>query len=222
MNHPTHAVLRSSRAVLLAAGLATALSACAPLLIGGAAVGTAMVASDRRTTGAQVDDQAIELKSGSRIKEAIGGLAHINVTSFNRTVLLTGEVPTESDKAAAEAAVLKVENVKGVVNELVVGANSGFGERSSDALVGTRLRASYIDARDTFSSAYKIVVERGTVFLMGRVTEREAIRGTEIARGVSGVNKVVKVFEIITEAELAQAQTSVKDQPKPVTNAPNK
>ena len=90
------------------------------------------------------------------------------------------------------------------------------------ALIATRLRASYIDARDTFSSAYKIVVERGTVFLMGRVTEREAIRGTEIARGVANVNKVVKVFEIITEAELAQAQTSVKDQPKPTTNAPNK
>jgi osmotically-inducible protein OsmY len=211
---------RTAGAALAVLALSAALPACAPLLIGGAAVGSAMMAADRRTSGAQIDDQGIELKAGSRIKEAIGGLGHVNATSFNRTVLLTGQVSSEAEKSAAEAAVAKIENVRSTINELTIGANSSFSERSSDSLITTRVKASFIDARDIFASAYKVVTERGAVYLMGRVTEREAIRATEIARGVSGVTKVVKAFEIITEAELAQAQTAVKDQPKVETATP--
>lgn len=211
---------RSAGSALVLLALTAALPACAPLLIGGVALGGTMMATDRRTSGAQIDDQSIELKAGSRVKEAIGGLGHVNVTSFNRAVLLTGEVSTEAEKTAAEAAVSRIENVRSTINELTIGANSSFSERSSDALITTRVKTSLLDARDLFASAYKVVTERGVVYLLGRVTEREAIRGTEIARGVSGVTKVVKAFEIITESELAQAQTAVKDQPKVETATP--
>lgn len=212
---------RSSLApTLLAAALLTGtLSACAPLLIGGAAVGGALSYSDRRTTGAQLEDQSIELKAAPRIREAIGDRGHINVTSFNRTVLLTGEVPNDADKAAAEAAVAKLENVRATLNELTVGPNSSLVDRSNDALITSKVKASYVDAKDIFANAYKVVTERGVVFLMGRVTDREADRGVAIARGVAGVAKVVKAFEIITEDELAGYRTRTAPPPASPTPA---
>ncbi len=203
----THSPLALRAALLALALLSGALSACAPLLIGGAAVGGALVYGDRRTSGAQLEDQAIELKAGPRLREVIGERGHINVTSFNRTVLLTGEVPTDADKAAAEAAITKLENVRATLNELVVAPNSSLVDRSNDALITSKVKASYVDAKDIFANAYKVVTERGVVYLMGRVTEREADRGVAIARGVSGVTKVVKAFEVITEDELAGYRT---------------
>lgn len=200
---------------LIAVTFTGALGGCIPLMAG-TAVGGVMVAQDRRTTGTVLEDEGLELKSGSRIREAIGERGHINVTSFNRVLLLTGEVPTEADKAAVEAAVGRMENVKGVLNELVIASNSSLGDRSSDAVITSKVKASYVDARDVFASAYKVVTERGVVYLMGRVTEREAERGAQIARGVSGVAKVVKAFEIISEAELAQLQPA----PAPAASAP--
>ena len=184
--------------------MATALGGCAPLVMGGAAVSGVLIASDRRTSGTVVDDQGIELKAGSRIREVIGERGHINVTSFNRVLLLTGEVPTDADKAAVAAALGKLDNVKGLLNELAVGPNSALFDRSNDALITSKVKASYVDARDLFANAFKVVTERGVVHLMGRVTEREATRAVEIARGVGGVKKVVRAFEILTEAELAQ------------------
>lgn len=203
------ALRRATLVALAAASLGGALGGCA-LMIGGAAVGSALVYSDRRTSGAQLDDQGIELKGANRIKETIGERGRVSVTSFNRTVLLTGDVPTEADKAAVEAAVTRIENVRAVLNELVIGPSPSLGDRSNDALITSKVKASYVDARDIFASAYKVVTERGVVYLMGRVTEREADRGVAIARGVSGVAKVVKAFEIITEAELAQVRESSK------------
>lgn len=203
----TRSFLTLPATLLAVALLSAALSACAPLLLGGAAVGGAMVYADRRTSGAQLEDQGVELKAGPRIREAIGERGHVNVTSFNRTVLLTGEVPTEADKAAAEAAITKLENVRATLNELVVAPNSSLVDRSNDALITSKVKASYVDAKDIFANAYKVVTERGVVYLMGRVTEREADRGVAIARGVSGVTKVVKAFEIITEDELAGYRT---------------
>lgn len=192
--------------VAAAALLASALGGCAPLVMGGAAVSGVLIASDRRSSGTVVDDQGIELKAGPRIREAIGDRGHFNVTSFNRIVLLSGEVPTEADKAAVAAAVSKMENVKGLLNELAVGPNSSLLDRSNDALITSKVKASYVDARDLFANAFKVVTERGVVHLMGRVTEREATRAVDIARGVGGVKKVVRAFEILTEAELAQVQ----------------
>ena len=128
------------------------------------------------------------------------------MTSFNRVLLLTGEVPTEADKAAVAAALTKLENVKGLLDELAVAPSSSLLDRSNDALITSKVKASYVDAKDLFANAFKVVTERGVVFLMGRVTEREALRAVEIARGVGGVKKVVRAFEILTEAELAQVQ----------------
>jgi osmotically-inducible protein OsmY len=194
--------------VALAAALAasTLLGACAPLLVGGAVAGAAFMVTDRRTSGTQVEDQTIELKSLTRIRETIGDRGHINTTSYNRLVLLTGEVPSEADKANVEQAIARIEGVKSVVNELGVMGNSSVTSRSNDTILTSKVKASYLDAKDVFANAIKTVTERGTVYLMGRVTEREANRASDIARGVSGVQRVVRVFEVISEAELADLQ----------------
>ena len=196
------------RLALVASALAAAaaLSACAPLLIGGAIVGGSMLAIDRRSSGAQVDDQAIELRSGNRLTEVLADRGHVNVTSYNRMVLITGEVPTEADKAAVEPAVARIDNVRSVVNELTVGEVSTISNRANDTLLTGKVKASLVDAKDMQVNAFKVVTERGVVYLMGRVTEREAGRAADIARNVSGVRKVVRVFEIVTEGELADLQ----------------
>ena len=196
------------RQAVLAAALAAAslLGACVPLVIGGAAVGGSMVAVDRRTTGAQVEDQAIEVKAGNAVTALLGDLAHVNITSYNRLVLLTGEVPTEADKAAVEKAVSQIENVRSIVNDLAVGPKSSLSARSNDSILTGKVKAGFLDASDLSVNSIKVVTERGVVFLMGRVTEAEAKRAVEITRGVGGVQKVVRVFEIVTPAELAALQ----------------
>jgi osmotically-inducible protein OsmY len=186
-------------AALAAAGV---LSGCAPLVVGGVMVGGTLVATDRRTTGTQVEDQSIELKAADRVK-ALATLGHVNVVSYNRVALITGEVPSQADKERVGSAVAGVQNVRGIVNELGIGGNSTFGSQSTDAVIGGKVKASLVDAPDLQANAFKVVVERAVVFLMGRVTQREADRATEIARSVSGVQKVVQVFEILTEQELA-------------------
>lgn len=193
------------RLAVLAAALAatTLLGACAPLVLGGAFVGGVMVASDRRTSGAQLEDQSIELKAAQRVREQGLLSAHVNATSFNRQLLLTGEVATEADRTTVERAVATIDNVRTVVNELAIGAPSSVAERSSDTVVTTKIKASFVEAKDVFTNSVKVVTERGVVYLMGLVTEREANRATEIARGVEGVRKVVRVFEVISEKELA-------------------
>lgn len=194
-------------AALSAAFAATSLSGCAGLVVGGAMVGGAMVVVDRRTTGTQVEDQAIEFKGGARASE-VAPAGHVNVTSYNRQVLITGEVPNDVDKRAVEQAVGKIENVRSVVSELAVMGNSSAGARTNDAVLSGKVKAAFIDAKDLQAQALKVVTERGVVYLMGMVTEREASRAAEVARAVSGVQKVVRVFEIISEAELARLQPS--------------
>ncbi|MBC7548811.1 MAG: BON domain-containing protein [Polaromonas sp.] len=185
--------------------MTTALTACIPLVAGGMASG-ALLATDRRTSGAQLEDEGIELRALNRIRSNIGERVHVNVTSYNRQVLLTGEVPSPNDKVAVEQIVSRVENVSGVVNDLGVASASTLGQRSSDTLVTGRVKAALIDARDLQFNAFKVVTERGVVYLMGRVTQREADRATAVARSTTDVQKVVKVFEIISEAELAGLQ----------------
>jgi osmotically-inducible protein OsmY len=202
---------------LAAASLAGALSACAPLVLGGAAV-SALVAVDRRTSGTQIEDETIELKGATRLREAMGDRAHINITSYNRQVLLTGEVPSEQARHQAEQIVSRVENVKGIVNELAVLPPSTLGQRSSDALITGKVKASLIDDKNLYVGAFKVVTERGVVYLMGRVTQREADAATQIARTISGVQRVVRIFEIISEEELRRIATT-NPQPAPVTNA---
>ena len=207
---------RTLCSLLAAAALAAGLSACAPLVVGGAVVGT-MMAVDRRTTGTQVEDEGIELRSANRLSELLGDRGHVNVTSFNRQVLLTGEVPSAQDRQRVEQVVLGVENVRSVVNDLAVMPPTSLGQRSNDTFITGKVRASLVDAKDLTANAFKVVTERGVVYLMGRVTQREAKRSAEIARGVDGVHKVVRVFEVISEEELARG---VAAQPAPVSQDP--
>ncbi len=203
------------------------LGACVPLplLLGGAAVGGSVVmTTERRTSGTVVEDEGIELRANSRIREHIGERVHVNVTSYNRQVLLTGEVPSAQDKVLVEKIVAGVDNVRNTVNELEVLGNSTFGQRSSDTVVTGRVKAGLVDAKDLFSNAFKIVTERGTVYVMGRVTQREAKRATDIIADTSGVQRVVRILEIISEEELAriapqEPPKSSKDDKKPTSPA---
>jgi len=201
----------------VAAALAAAslMSACAPLLIGGAVVGSGLVATDRRTAGIQIEDESIELRAASRIRE-LATLGQVSVTSYNRMVLLTGEVPGAPERAAVEAAVAKVENVRAVVNEIVVAPNSAFSSRAEDGRLASKVKLTLVDAKDVQANAFKVTCERRVVYLMGRVTEREANRGAELASQVSGVEKVVKVFEIIGEKDLS---TPTSNTPAPITSS---
>lgn len=199
-------VRRRPRSAALAAGVLAAsllLSGCAPLVLGGAAVGAVMVASDRRTVGIQLEDQSIELRAANRVRELLADRGNVSVTSYNRIVLLTGEVPAEADRARVEDTVRGVDNVRAVVNELAVMAPTSLTERARDGVLATRVRAALIDARDVDSMAIKVVTERSVVHLMGRVTEAEAQRVSEIARAIPGVQRVVRVFELISPEELA-------------------
>lgn len=196
-----HPLATSLVAGALAAATLASLQGCIALLGAGAVAG-GLSLNDRRTGGTQIEDQAIELKSGGRLREAIGDRGHVNVTSYNRIVLISGEVPSEADKAAAEKAVHDIEGVNNVVNELEVGPNSTISTRSSDTVITTRVKSALIDAKDVQASAIKVITERGNVYLMGRVTEREATRASEVARAQPSVLKVVRVFEILTEEQL--------------------
>jgi len=189
---------------LIALTAATLLSACAPLVVGGAMVGTAMMATDRRTAGTQVEDTGIELKAATRLREAMGDRTHINVQAFNRALLLSGEVRNEADKAEAERIARGVENVTRVHNELQVGFLSSLTSRSNDLVLAGKIKATLIDAKNLQTNAFTVVVERGEVYLMGIVTEREAHSASELIRGIPKVEKVVRLFEIVSEEELAK------------------
>ena len=199
--------LGAARNLLVTSTAAALLAGCVPLVpfvIGGAMVGGALVATDRRTSGAQLEDEGIELRSNAKIRETIGEKVHVNVNSYNRQVLLTGEVPTAQDRQQIEQLVSKVENVRSIINELGVLGNSTLPQRSSDSLVTGKVKAGLVDAKDLYANAFKIVTERGTTYIMGRVSKREADRATEIARSVVGVQRLVRVLEIISEEELQQ------------------
>jgi len=191
-------------AALLVLGI---LAGCAPVVIGGGAVVSAMVAADRRTAGAQLEDQGIELRTRKRIREVLGDEGHVNVTSYNRQVLLTGEVPTDTARQQVEQMAQEVDNVRSVVNELGVMPNTSFSERSNDTFITGKVRAQILEAKDIPVKAFKVVTERSQVYLLGRVTEHEAAKITEIARSVNGVRKVIRVFETVTEEELRQIVT---------------
>ena len=161
-----------------------------------------LVAAVRRTSSVQLEDESIELRVASRLRENLGERAHINITSYNGQVLLTGEVPSVQDRVLAEQLTARTENVRGTVNDLVVLGNTTMSQRASDFMITARVRAGLVDARDLFANAFKVVTERGATYLMGRVTQREANRATDIVRTTQGVQKVVRLLEIISEDEL--------------------
>ena len=203
---------------LTASALLVSLSACAPLILGSAVMG-GFVAIDRRTAGIQLEDESIELRTSQGMRQNLSEAAHVNVTSYNRMVLLTGEVSSAAEKERAERLAKSQENVSSVVNDLAIEPASSLTQRSKDIVTTGQIKALMVDAKDLQANAIKVVVERGIVYLMGRVTTREAERASEIARSssLSGVVKVVRVFEIITEDELKRISAqplSPQAQPK--------
>jgi osmotically-inducible protein OsmY len=189
------ASMLTSAAALCA--LAAALSACVPLVIGGIA-GTAAVATDRRTTGAQLDDELIEDKTTAALLERFkGNDVHVNVTSYNGIVLLTGEAPTEQVKSDIEGVARRMPKVRYVQNEMRVGAVADFGSRSNDTFITSKVKARFVEANKFQINYVKVVTERGIVYLMGIVRPEEGDAAAEIARTTSGVQRVVKVFEYI-------------------------
>ncbi|MBW8471173.1 MAG: BON domain-containing protein [Thiobacillus sp.] len=195
---------RLAASILGVAALAATVSACAPLMVGGAAMTGAVVATDRRSSGAQLDDQGIELRAANRLRDAMGSRARISVTSYNRRALLTGEVANERDKALAYEIVAKTDNVASVFNELDITNSPTFKEKAEDTLLTGRVKAGLVDTKNLSTNSFKVVSERGSVFLMGRVTQREADQATEVARTTKGAQRVVRLFEIISEEELAR------------------
>lgn len=181
-------------AAVLAAALSTQLAACVPVIVGGAAAGGAM-AADRRTSGIYVEDENIELKSSKSIDDTLGEEAHVNITSYNRNVLLTGEVPKDADKARAETIAKNITNVRSVTNELVVMPKTEIGSRSNDVYLTSKVKAKFVADGRFPANVVKVVTENAVVYLMGLVSHAEAQYATEIASNTDGVAKVVKVFE---------------------------
>ena len=207
-------ISKLAAATLAAVTVSTSLTGCFPLLLGGAMVGGTAVYTDRRTSATQLEDEAIELKASNRVSKELGERARVSVVSYNRLVLLTGVVSGDADRAVVGRLVSGVDKVRSIVNEVTVVSAQPTNTIASDALVTSKVKASLVDSKDIFAQSVKVVTERGTVYLMGRVTEREANRATEIARGISGVDKVVRVFEVISEAELANMQTPSPPPPR--------
>jgi osmotically-inducible protein OsmY len=205
MRNKVHMLSRAALCVALAGSLSASLSGCVAL-VAGAAVGGAFATVDRRTLGAQTEDQSVELKAGARLRDIVGDAGHVNVTSFNRKVLLTGEVRDEAMKRAVETEVRSVSNVESITNELEVSGSSSYTSRASDSLITSKVKLSIADKKTVPATAVKVVTERGTVFLMGLVTQREGNIAADVAKGVAGVTRVVKVFEYISEEGLRSLQ----------------
>ncbi len=182
--------------LILVAALGTQLTACVPVVAGGAAAG-GLVAADRRTTGAYLEDQEIELKAEKAISDNLKENIHANVTSYNRRVLITGEVSNEANKAKAESVVRPIQNVNRINNQLVIGANSTISSRTNDTYITSKVKTKFISENKFAANLVKVVTENGTVFLMGMVTHKEGDDAAEIASKVSDVKKVVKDFEYI-------------------------
>lgn len=206
-------VTRPLAAVLLCGAVTVSLQGCIEMAVGSAVMGT-LAATDRRTFGAQTEDKAILLKGERRIANLVGEDGHVNITSFNRKVLLTGEVRDEATKAAVEREVNAIEGVESITNDLEVMGSSSFTSRSNDSLITGRVKAAFVDTKDLYANSIKVVTERGNVYLMGRVTPREGRLASEVASGIGGVHKVVKVFEYITEDELKQMTAQPENQKK--------
>ena len=192
------------RAILLAtalAGTAAGLSGCIPLLFGGAAAGTAAVATDRRTSGTQLEDQNIALKVEHQIYDQLGQTVRVNASPYEGRVLLTGDAPSEAAKTQATAIAQKVDNVKAVYNMMNVGPVASLSERSNDTWLGSKVRTALLGAKNVPSGTINSTTDRGVVYLMGKVTEEEGNYAASATADVSGVNKVVKLFTYISREE---------------------
>jgi osmotically-inducible protein OsmY len=208
--------------LLLGATIVPALQGCFPMVAAGVTTGV-LATVDRRSVGTQTEDESIEWKSNSRVGEKLGDRAHLNFTSFNRKVLITGEVPNAEAKAEAERIVNGVANVQGVHNELTVGPASSFSDRSNDSFITSKVKSRSVDSGKFSAVHVKVVTEAGVVFLLGMVTQPEADSAIDVARTTSGVKKVVNLLEIITPAkarELDVTQSGGGKQPPAEVRTP--
>ncbi len=193
--------------VLATTLVASTLSGCIGLAATGAAVGV-LAATDRRTLGAQTDDQAIELKAFGRVQEAVKNAGGVSVTSYNRRVLLTGQVLDTAAKQNAERAIAAIDGVRQIHNELAVSGRSGLGTNANDTLTTTKIKAAFVDARDVQTNTIKVVTEQGVAYLMGLLTQEEANRAAQVASRVGGVQRVVTVFEVVSQEELKRIEAA--------------
>ncbi|TDV18581.1 BON domain-containing protein [Paraburkholderia caballeronis] len=200
---------RTTLVIGLATGVAAGLQGCV-LALAGAAGGTALVATDRRTVGAQTEDREIQVKALSDLSKNLPDAAHVNVTVFNQRVLLTGEVPDPASKQKAETIVRGITNVNAIVNELAVQPASSFSSRTNDTYLEGRVKTELIAYKDISANNFKVVSERGTVYLMGLVTVDEGNIATDATSRVSGVEQVVKVFEYIKPEQAAAATAAAQ------------
>jgi osmotically-inducible protein OsmY len=180
--------------LIVATILSSQLAACVPAVVGGAAAGGA-IAADRRTSGFYIEDENIELKAVKYVETTLGENTHINVTSYNRNVLLTGEAPDEAIKANAEAFVKSIENVRTITNEIMVGPKTDLSSRSNDTYLTSKVKTKFVTENQFPANYVKVITENSVVYLMGIVTAAEADAAVAIASNTDGVNKVVKVFE---------------------------
>jgi osmotically-inducible protein OsmY len=192
--------------VSMLSGVALTLQGCALAVVGAVGGGT-LVATDRRTLGAQTEDREIQVKAKAAINENLPDRSNVNVTVFNRRVLLTGEVLSDQWKQKAEDEVRSINNVNSIVNELAVQPASSYSSRANDTYLESRVKTAMVGEKDLRANYYKVVSERGTVYLMGLVTQQEGSHGAEVAAQVPGVTQVVKVFQYIKPEE-AQALTA--------------
>ncbi|MBL8492496.1 MAG: BON domain-containing protein [Rhodocyclaceae bacterium] len=189
---------------ILAAALLPFLPACVPVAAVGVGAGALMI-TDRRASETYITDEGIEIRAANRINEKLGERAHVNVTSYNRTVLLTGEVPDAAARTEAEKLAATTPNVKAIQNELQVAGVSSLSARSNDAYITSKVKARFVDANKFSANHVKVVTEGGAVYLLGLVTKREADAAVDIARTTGGVLKVIRVFEMISEEQARQA-----------------
>ncbi len=182
--------------LLAALALASQITACVPVIVGGAAASGAM-AADRRTSGVYVEDENIELKATKSIHDALGEAAHVNITSYKGNVLLTGEVPDENAKTKAGNLATSISSVRNVTNELAISPKTSIGSRANDAYLTSKVKVRFVSENRFQANYVKVITENGVVYLMGYVTQKEADDAVEITRNTGGVNKVVKVFEYL-------------------------
>ena len=207
---------RRVRTALAATLLAASVSACVPVAVVGGATATGVVMTDRRSPRTQLADQRIEMDSANAVWKLLGEgeRGHVNITSYYRKVLITGEVPTDKDKQDVQTAVMRSGgDVAGLFNELAIGPNSTATQRANDSAATTRVKTRLLNAKGVPGNSIKVVTERGTVYLMGRLTERETLLATEVASTTKGVERVVRIIDFIS----AQAALHPND---PDANAP--
>ena len=203
-------LLLSATAYVSVSVLALMLQGCleTALVVG---AGTAAVSAvDRRTTGIQVDDEGIELRSGNRVSERFGDKVHVNITSYNRSVLVTGEVPNAAAKAEIEKMIQGVPGVRGVTNDLQVADGTSLSSRANDSTITGKVKARLFDAGKVNPIHVKVITENAVVYLLGIVTEAEANAAVEVARTTGGVRKVVKVFDYCKPTDAACASSQPK------------